>query len=77
MPGHGGPPQDDGSSQRAARWAAARQGAREAFGVPAIVLGASFLGFGALVREAGLSPWHGLLSTALGWALPGQVAPAA
>ncbi len=50
------------------------QGAREAFGVPAIVLGASFLGFGALVREAGLSPWHGLLSTALGWALPGQVA---
>ena len=43
-------------------------------GVPAIMLGSSFLGFGALVRESGLSIWHGVLSAALGWALPGQVA---
>lgn len=42
--------------------------------MPAIMLGASFLGFGALVRESGLSIWHGILSSALGWALPGQVA---
>lgn len=53
---------------------AARAGARRAFGVPAVVLGASFIGFGALVQQAGLTLWHGLFSTATGWALPGQVA---
>lgn len=47
---------------------------RRAVGVPAIVLGASFVGFGALVHQTGLSVWHALFSTATGWALPGQVA---
>jgi|TARA_R110002072_G_scaffold124947_2_gene260573 predicted branched-subunit amino acid permease len=42
-------------------------------GVPAMVLAASYLGFGALVRESGLSVWQGLFSTVTGWALPGQV----
>ena len=51
-----------------------RAGIRRAIGVPAVVLGASFLGFGALVHQAGLSLWHGLFSTATAWALPGQVA---
>jgi hypothetical protein len=41
-------------------------GARRAFGVPAVVLGASFIGFGALVRQAGMTLWHGLFSTATG-----------
>jgi predicted branched-subunit amino acid permease len=54
--------------------AAARAALREAFGAPAIVLGASFLGFGALCRQSGLELWHGVLSTATGWALPGQIA---
>lgn len=54
--------------------AAWRGGARAALGVPSIALGASYLGFGALVRESGLALWHGLLSTASGWALPGQIA---
>ncbi len=54
--------------------AAARAGMREALGVPIVVLSASFLGFGALVHQAGLTVWHGLFSTATGWALPGQVA---
>jgi predicted branched-subunit amino acid permease len=54
--------------------AALRGGLRDALGVPALVLGASFLGFGALVQQAGLTVWHGLYSTATGWALPGQVA---
>lgn len=54
--------------------AALRGGAREAVGVPMLVLCGSYLGFGALVRESGLAIWHGLFSTMTGWALPGQVA---
>ena len=57
-------------SRRAAGWA----GFKYAAGVPALVLSGSFLGFGALVQQAGLDLWHGLFSTATGWALPGQVA---
>jgi predicted branched-subunit amino acid permease len=49
-------------------------GVRDGLGVPGIVLGASFLGFGSLVRESGLSLPFGLISTATGWALPGQLA---
>jgi len=49
-------------------------GARHACGVPAIVLGGSFVGFGALAHQVGLALWHALFSTATGWALPGQIA---
>lgn len=49
-------------------------GARRGVGVPLIVLSASFLGFGALIRESNLELIHGVLSTMTGWALPGQVA---
>lgn len=62
-------PQSDFGSRRAA----AVTGARRAFGIPAVVLGASFVGFGALVHQTGLTVWHALFSTATGWALPGQV----
>jgi predicted branched-subunit amino acid permease len=48
-------------------------GAIEALGVPGLVLGASYLGFGSLVREHGLSLGFGLFSTFSSWALPGQV----
>ncbi len=51
-----------------------KRGLVNAFGVPVLVLCGSFLGFGALVRESGLSLWLGLFSTATGWALPGQIA---
>ena len=54
--------------------AAFRGAAREAFGTPAIVLGASFVGFGSLVRVSGLTAGHGLFSTVTSWALPGQIA---
>jgi len=54
-------------------WPVLTRGARDACNVPALVIGASYLGFGALVRETGLTVWQGLLSTATGWALPGQV----
>jgi predicted branched-subunit amino acid permease len=52
---------------------AALAGLRDSFGVPMIVLGASYLGFGSLVRGAGLDVWFGLFSTFTGWALPGQI----
>ncbi len=48
-------------------------GVREAFGAPGLILAASFLGFGSLVRESDLSVWVGLATTVLVWALPGQV----
>ena len=41
--------------------------------MPALVLGASYLGFGSLIQGAGLEVWHGLFSTFTGWALPGQI----
>jgi len=57
-------------SARAARLG----GLRAACGVPAVALGASYLGFGALVQQSGLEIWQGLLSTLTAWALPGQIA---
>jgi predicted branched-subunit amino acid permease len=53
---------------------AAARGARRALGLPALILGATYVGFGSLVRESGLGLWHGLLSTASAWAAPGQIA---
>jgi predicted branched-subunit amino acid permease len=64
-------PADDADGARPR--AAFRRGLREAVGAPTLVLFASYLGFGALVRETDLSVLHGLFSTATGWALPGQV----
>lgn len=56
------------------RGASIRLGIREALGIPGLVMGASFLGFGSMVRDAGLSLWTGVVSTFSGWALPGQIA---
>lgn len=52
---------------------ALRAGFREAFGAPLLVLFASYVGFGSLVRESRMGLPTGLLSTALTWALPGQI----
>ncbi|HYD98292.1 MAG TPA: AzlC family ABC transporter permease [Alphaproteobacteria bacterium] len=62
------------SPDRKSRRAVTRQALALAFGAPGLVLGASYLGFGSLIRESGLGLWFGLASTATGWALPGQVA---
>lgn len=51
-----------------------RNGIRDALGTPALILFASYIGFGSLVRDSGLAFWLGLASTATAWALPGQVA---
>ncbi|MGI9415914.1 MAG: AzlC family ABC transporter permease, partial [Hyphomicrobiales bacterium] len=54
-------------------WSAMPRGMRAAFGVPGLVMAASFIGFGALVRGLEVGLLAGLLSTPLIWALPGQV----
>lgn len=48
-------------------------GVREALGVPAAVLGAGYIGYGALAYENGYSVWLTMLATATIWALPGQL----
>jgi predicted branched-subunit amino acid permease len=52
---------------------ALRQGAREALGVPAAVLGAGFLGYGSLAADAGYPLALTLAATFAIWALPGQL----
>lgn len=46
---------------------------REALGVPAAVLAAGYIGFGALVGSYGGSMWAVVVSTVTIWALPGQL----
>jgi predicted branched-subunit amino acid permease len=50
-----------------------RTGVREAFGVPAAVLGAGFVGYGSLAQDAGYSVWLTLTASVAIWALPGQL----
>lgn len=57
-------------SNRDAWWG----GVREACGAAGIVLAASYIGFGSLIRQNGLGLDVGLLSTLSAWALPGQLA---
>jgi predicted branched-subunit amino acid permease len=54
--------------------AAWKAGAVEALGVPAAVLGAGYIGFGALAFDADFSLALALFSTMAIWALPGQIA---
>ena len=53
--------------------AAFGRGAREAIGVPAGVLAASYIGFGALASTSGIPIWVVIVSTVAIWALPGQL----
>ncbi len=48
-------------------------GARDAFGMPALVLFASMMGFGSLARESGINVWHAVVTTLGIWGLPGQI----
>lgn len=52
---------------------AVREGLLDSLRGPFYVLGASYLGFGSMIRESGWTLDAGLLSTLLAWALPGQV----
>jgi predicted branched-subunit amino acid permease len=58
----------------ASRRAAFLGGMRESASTPALVLGASFLGFGSLCQQSGWTLPMSLVSTTTGWALPGQIA---
>lgn len=51
-----------------------RGAVKDALAAPALVLGASYVGFGSLCRESALNWAQSLTSTASAWALPGQVA---
>jgi predicted branched-subunit amino acid permease len=51
-------------------------GVREAAGVPMLIMGGSFLGFGSMIKDIHWSVWHALYSTLTTWALPGQIAMA-
>ncbi len=53
--------------------AAFRGGVREALGVPALVLGAGYIGFGAFAADTGFSLVLAVLCTVTVWALPGQL----
>ena len=53
---------------------AALRGARRCVGVPSFGIGLSMLGFGALASDLGFSGLQALLTTALVWGLPGQIA---
>lgn len=53
--------------------AAFLSGLGDAWGVPAFVLVAGMLGFGALARASGLDIWVASASSWIVWALPGQV----
>jgi predicted branched-subunit amino acid permease len=57
----------------AGRWQAAWRGARETPPIPALILSLSFVGFGALTNETGLTLLHTLLMSVFIFALPGQV----
>lgn len=56
-------------SERDALWL----GVREAAGVPAAIMSASFIGFGSLVYDAGWALEQGIVTTISTWALPGQI----
>lgn len=51
-----------------------KQGCKDALAIPALILGFTYMGFGALVSETGLEIWHALISTGINWAVPGQIA---
>ncbi len=52
----------------------ALRGARRCVGVPAMGIGLSMVGFGALASDLGFSGIQAFLTTALVWGLPGQIA---
>jgi predicted branched-subunit amino acid permease len=52
----------------------AYHGAVDALTLPALALGSTMLGFGAIAREAGFDFWMTTLTTLSVWGMPGQIA---
>ena len=63
-----------GGATPAERRAAFIIGAKDCFGMPALVIGSSMVGFGSLARDSGFSWGLSVMSTIAVWGLPGQVA---
>src|ERR671921_2637230 len=61
-------PDNSSRTDQAVFW----RGARDAFSLPAWVLGFSILGIGSLARDAGFPAGAAVLSTAVMWAGPAQ-----
>lgn len=61
------------TDENISRWGWYLRGVRGIISVPAFILMMSFVGFGALAREAGMSMSEAAFSTAIVWALPSQV----
>ena len=55
---------------------AKRRGIKEALGVPALSIFANMTGFAAIAREAGFDVSQAMVTSALVWGMPGQVAMA-
>ncbi|MEM1399293.1 MAG: AzlC family ABC transporter permease [Pseudomonadota bacterium] len=64
-----GQPRDYGSPN-----AAFLGGLRDTVGAPGLVLGATYVGFGSLVRVSEWPLWLGIVNSITGWAIPGQIA---
>jgi hypothetical protein len=54
-------------------WKGFAAGSRTAFSAAGLVMAASFVGFGALLKSLDFGLLHGLLTVPMIWALPGQV----
>ena len=65
-----------GTEHGSNRKEAFREGVRHGLAVPSIVVFATMLGYGSLAHANGFSAFEAVLSTALVWAMPGQVAMA-
>jgi predicted branched-subunit amino acid permease len=63
---------DEGAQPSSRRFWALR-GARQAFGIPGLILFASMLGFGGLASESGIPFAITVMMTSVIWALPSQV----
>ncbi len=66
-------PQPDQLSDVELARAARKLGVRHAFGMPALVLMASMMGFGSLARESGINVFQSIMTTIGIWGLPGQI----
>ena len=64
------------SERSPSRRDAFREGVRHGLAIPSVVIFATTLGYGSLAHASGFSAFEALLSTALVWAMPGQVAMA-
>ncbi len=72
--GNGGTERDENGGEAVDVGRVFRRGLIDGFSLPAFMVSASMLGYGALVNSAGMDIWIAVVSTVGIWGLPGQVA---